>query len=228
MNTVFLVGRLTKTPEIAVLTNGKSYARFTIAIPRRYKDESGHIPTDFLNCTIWGKRAEVFSQFFCKGTLVGLTGEIRTSRVVKEGHTQYYTDIVCSDFHFIEPKEVVRKRMEKLSEENLGEAGVSRNSRQGRYLFPSSGQTQPQYHVHAHSQFSAQNQVQSQVTFQEQSQVQNQLPVQEQPQSQVESQPPSSVQPQDGECRNADEEHFSSELKRNDEDGEVVQDLYPF
>ncbi|SJZ86056.1 single-strand DNA-binding protein [Pilibacter termitis] len=113
LNNVFLVGRLVRNPEISVLTNGTSMSRFTLAVSRKYKDDKGNTPTDFINCVLWGRRAENFVQYMCKGTLVGVLGEIRTTKSVKNGVTRYFTDVNCSEFQFIEPKDVVQRRMEK-------------------------------------------------------------------------------------------------------------------
>ncbi len=66
MNSVQLVGRLTRDPEVRYTEGGSSIARFALAVDRRFKGENG--PTaDFPNCVAFGKTAEFIEKYFHKG-----------------------------------------------------------------------------------------------------------------------------------------------------------------
>ena len=68
MNTVNLIGRLTKDPELKYTSNRKGNTRFTLAVSRN-KDE-----TDFINCVAWEKTAENIAEYFKKGSQIAVQG----------------------------------------------------------------------------------------------------------------------------------------------------------
>lgn len=78
MNNVTLIGRLTNTPELKQTPSGKSVCNFSVAVERKFKDESGNSITDFIDCVIWSQGAEFLCKWFDKGVRVGLTGELQT------------------------------------------------------------------------------------------------------------------------------------------------------
>lgn len=66
MNSVQLVGRFTRDPEVRYTDGGSTIARFSLAVDRRFKSENG--PTaDFPNCVAFGKTAEFIEKYFHKG-----------------------------------------------------------------------------------------------------------------------------------------------------------------
>ena len=58
LNHVILVGRLTNTPEVKVLDNGKKRSSVVLAVPRNYKNSNGEYETDFVDCVLWQGVAE--------------------------------------------------------------------------------------------------------------------------------------------------------------------------
>ena len=65
MNSVLLIGRLTRDPELKTTSSGISFARFTLAVDRalsrekkREAEERGQATADFVNVVVWGKQAE--------------------------------------------------------------------------------------------------------------------------------------------------------------------------
>lgn len=58
MNKVVLIGRLTADPELRYTQSNKAYTRFTIAVNRNFKNESGEKDADFISAVAWDKRAE--------------------------------------------------------------------------------------------------------------------------------------------------------------------------
>lgn len=101
MNSVQLVGRLTKDPEVRYADSGISIARFTVAINRRFKPEEA----DFINCVAFKKTAEFVEKYFRKGQRIGLTGSIQTgSYTNQDGNKVYTTDVIAENVEFVESK----------------------------------------------------------------------------------------------------------------------------
>lgn len=74
MNSINLVGRLTKEPELKTTANGNKVTSFCLAVDRRTKDKA----TDFIDCIAWNKLAEVISQYCHKGKMISVTGSLQT------------------------------------------------------------------------------------------------------------------------------------------------------
>lgn len=101
MNSVSLVGRLTRDPEIKTTNSGSSYARFSIAVDRRGKDAG----TDFINIVAFGKTSEFIERYFRKGQRIGINGRIQTgSYEGKDGKKVYTFDVIAENVEFVESK----------------------------------------------------------------------------------------------------------------------------
>lgn len=98
MNSVNLIGRMTKDPELKEYGKGKnagSVVRFTLAV-QRDRDNA-----DFISCVAFGGTAELIDTYFSKGTLFGVSGRIQTgSYEDKDGNKRYTTDVVVSRVSF--------------------------------------------------------------------------------------------------------------------------------
>ena len=98
LNKVFLIGRLTKNPEIRSLpSSGQQVANFGLATGRFFKDKSGQKQqqTEFHNIVFFGKLAEIASQFLNKGSLILVEGRIQTrSWQDNSGNKRYITEII--------------------------------------------------------------------------------------------------------------------------------------
>ena len=67
MNSVCLVGRTTKDPELKYTGNNIAVASFSLAVNRNFKDANGERETDFINCVIWRQQAENLANWAKKG-----------------------------------------------------------------------------------------------------------------------------------------------------------------
>ena len=76
INRAVLTGRLTRDPELRYTTSGTAVVSFTLAVDRQFRNQNGDRDADFINCVIWRKSAENFSNFTHKGSLVGIEGRI--------------------------------------------------------------------------------------------------------------------------------------------------------
>lgn len=104
MNSVQLVGRFTRDPEVRYTDGGSTIARFSLAVDRRYKSKNG--PTaDFPNCVAFGRTAEFIEKYFRKGMRMGCQGRIQTgSYTNNDGQKVYTTDVVVESCEFVESK----------------------------------------------------------------------------------------------------------------------------
>ena len=78
MNKVFLIGNLTKDPEMRSTQSGVAVCNFSIAVNRRFKNANGEQETDFLNVIAWRQLAELCGKYLAKGRKVAVTGSIQT------------------------------------------------------------------------------------------------------------------------------------------------------
>ena len=116
MNSVELIGRLTKRPELAYNQNGNSYCRLTLAV-NRPKKEDGTQDADFISCVAWKNTADTICKYLNKGSLIGLEGRIQTgSYDDKDGNKRYTTDVLVSRIHFLESKGDKRPEPEEPAE----------------------------------------------------------------------------------------------------------------
>lgn len=103
MNEVQIMGRLTKDPNMSIGAGGKKNTKYTIAVPRPYRDEKGEHPADFIPCIAFDKEAEFAEKYLYRGARVIVIGSIRTSNYVnKEGMKIYATNILIRHHEFIE------------------------------------------------------------------------------------------------------------------------------
>lgn len=112
INNVVLVGRLTNKADLKFTTNGKNYTQFSLAVQRKFKNQSDEYEADFLNCTLWGKAAENFTKFTRKGSLIGVEGRLQTRNYEKDGRKNYITEVIAENFSLLESKAVTESRQQ--------------------------------------------------------------------------------------------------------------------
>ena len=100
MNSVCLIGRLTKDVQERRTQNGTPVVSFTLAVDRRKKEDGA----DFIPCIAWDKAAETIARYVHKGDLFGVTGYIQTRSYEKDGRRNYATEVVTTSFQFLEHK----------------------------------------------------------------------------------------------------------------------------
>ena len=103
MNSVVLIGRLTRDPEVRYTSESQmAVATFTVAIDRPVR-AGKEKQADFPRITVFGKQAENCERFLVKGRLVGIQGRIQTgSYTNRDGQTVYTTDVVADRVEFLE------------------------------------------------------------------------------------------------------------------------------
>lgn len=104
MNSVSLMGRLTRDPEVRS-SNDSTIARFSIAVTREFKNSKGEYEADFINCVAFKEKATFIEKYFHKGMRIALTGRIQTGSFTnKDGQKVYTTDVIVNSCEFCENK----------------------------------------------------------------------------------------------------------------------------
>ena len=103
MNSVHIIGRLTKDPQISYISDTQTaVARFSVAISRGKDKDGNDKGTDFPNVVVFGKQAENCERYLSKGKLVGIEGRLQTGSYEKDGRKVYTTDVIANRVEFLE------------------------------------------------------------------------------------------------------------------------------
>lgn len=106
MNKVFLIGNLTRDPEMSETGNGTAVCRFSIAVNRSYAESTGERKTDFFECTAWRGTAESVGRYCKKGHKVAVTGSIQIRNYEdNRGNRRTSVDIIVQDVEFLMQRE---------------------------------------------------------------------------------------------------------------------------
>jgi single-strand DNA-binding protein len=100
MNTVLLIGNLTRDPELRYTTTQTAVCNFTLAIDRNQKEKG----TDYPSIKVFGKVAENCEQFLKKGSKVGVQGRLQTGSFEKDGQKIFKTEVVADRVEFLDRK----------------------------------------------------------------------------------------------------------------------------
>lgn len=100
MNSVQIIGRLVRDPELRNTSTGKSVASFSIAANRAYGNA-----TDFIPCVAWGQTAENIKKYLLKGSMVGVMGSLQSRSYEVDGQKRTAYEVNCSSVEFLSPKE---------------------------------------------------------------------------------------------------------------------------
>ena len=106
LNRVILIGRLTRDPELRKTTSGMAVASFAIAVDDNYKQPDGSKNTLFMNCSLFGARAENVVKFTRKGSLVAVQGRLNQRKYTRKTDNQQVSvvEVIADDVEFLDPK----------------------------------------------------------------------------------------------------------------------------
>ena len=106
MNKVFLIGNLTRDPDLTETNSGVALCRFTIAVNRNYSGPDGERKTDFFNVIAWRGLGETVARYAKKGNKVAVSGSIELrSYEDNKGVNRTAVDIVAQDVEFLTPRQ---------------------------------------------------------------------------------------------------------------------------
>ena len=102
MNSVNIVGRLTRDPELTYTKEGVALAKFGLAVNDKFVKDRAH----FFDVTAWRKTGELIAEHFMKGREIAITGALNQDRWEdKEGNNRSKVYIVVDSFSFVGKKE---------------------------------------------------------------------------------------------------------------------------
>lgn len=104
MNKCFLIGRLTRDPELKFTAGtGIAVSTFTLAVDRSFVDQNGQKQADFINIVCWRKLAEHVANNLAKGRLAAVSGSIQTRKYqANDGSNRYVTEVVADEIKFLD------------------------------------------------------------------------------------------------------------------------------
>ena len=106
MNKVFLIGNLTREPELTETASGIPVCHFAIAVNRNYSSSDSERQTDFFNCTAWRGLAETIARYAKKGKKVAVHGSIQLRNYEdNQGARRTAVDIIVQDCEFLSPRD---------------------------------------------------------------------------------------------------------------------------
>ena len=94
MNSIQLIGRITRDIELKQTQGGKAYCNFSLAVARDFNKEE----TDFINCVAWEKKAEMIEKYVKKGHKFGIIGRIQ----IDKKNDTHYTKVIVEKIYFLE------------------------------------------------------------------------------------------------------------------------------
>ena len=102
LNKIFVMGRLTRDPELRRTQTGTPVASFTLAVDRDLKDkQSGERKTDFIDCVAWRNTGEFVSKYFTKGRVAVVEGRLQMRDWTdKEGNKRRSAEVVAENVYF--------------------------------------------------------------------------------------------------------------------------------
>lgn len=106
LNKIFLMGRLTRDPEMRHTQNGTAVASFSIAVDRDFKDkQSGEKVTDFVDIVAWRSTAEFVDKYFSKGRMAVVEGRLQIRDWTdKDGNKRRSAEVIVNSIYFGDSK----------------------------------------------------------------------------------------------------------------------------
>jgi single-strand DNA-binding protein len=102
MNKLFLIGNLTRDPEMSETATGVAFCRLGIAVNRPYQGSDGERTTDFFNVTVWRTHAENCGRYLKKGSKVAIVESLQNRQYEdKDGNKRQVTDIIANEVEFL-------------------------------------------------------------------------------------------------------------------------------
>lgn len=120
-NKVFLLGRLTATPELKNTPNDINVLSFTVAINKQTNKD--HPEANFIDCVAWRTTAEFISKYFEKGSRIALWGSLQTRTYEdKDGKKRKVTEVIVDEVTFAERKPEGKDSENQIKPETVTES----------------------------------------------------------------------------------------------------------
>ena len=103
MNSLHIIGRLTKDPELRTTATGLSVCSFTVAVNRK-KTKDGQQETDYFNVTAWRERGETCAKYLSKGKKVSVVGPVSVRTWESNGKHGASLEVTAEEVEFLSPR----------------------------------------------------------------------------------------------------------------------------
>ena len=121
MNSIVLMGRLVKDPEVRYTQSCKVVCQFTLAVDRPFTNQNGQKEADFIPVVVWGKIAEIAGNSLSKGHRALVEGRLQIRNyTAKDGSKRYVSEVIAEHFEFVE------KRADVAPQQPAAQHGVVR------------------------------------------------------------------------------------------------------
>ena len=118
LNKIFIMGRLTRDPELRRTQNGTAVTSFTLAVDRDFKNADGTKDTDFIDVVAWRTTAEFVSKYFSKGRMAVVEGRLQIHDWKdKDGNNRHSAEAVADNIYFGDSRKDTAAPAEPLPEE---------------------------------------------------------------------------------------------------------------
>ena len=137
LNKIFIMGRLTRDPELRRTQSGTPVTSFSLAVDRDYKSQSGEKETDFIDVVAWRSTAEFVAKYFTKGRMAVVEGRLQIRAWQdKDGNNRRSAEVVADNVYFGDSRR----------DSDGGNGGYANNSyggNNGGYSAPAGGYAAP-------------------------------------------------------------------------------------
>lgn len=123
MNSIVLIGRITKDLELKTIESDKSVCNFSLAVNRIGQEQA-----DFINIAVWGKQAENLCEYQGKGSLISVSGALRVDNYEVDGQKRYNTYVLANNIEYLTVRnknEAPEERTETKANDPFEEMGIN-------------------------------------------------------------------------------------------------------
>ena len=108
LNKIFIMGRLTRDPELRRTQSGTAVTSFSLAVDRDFKSQSGEKETDFIDVVAWRSTAEFVAKYFTKGRMAVVEGRLQIRDWTdKDGNKRRNAEVLADNIYFGDAKKDV-------------------------------------------------------------------------------------------------------------------------
>lgn len=105
LNKIFIMGRLTRDPELRRTQNGTAVTSFTMAVDRDFKNADGTKDTDFIAVVAWRNTAAFVSKYFTRGRMAVVEGRLQLRDWTdKDGNKRRNAEVLADNIYFGDSK----------------------------------------------------------------------------------------------------------------------------
>ena len=125
INSVVLVGRLTRDVEVRKTASDLSVASFTVACDRRMargQDGNNQQSADFISCVAWRQAADFLGKYARKGDTVGVEGRLQTRTYDRDGQRVYVTEVLANSVNLLHSKQTAQSQEQATYEPQATQA----------------------------------------------------------------------------------------------------------